>query len=105
MVEPGTCHANAHSDQEIAELAKTPILILFGDNLAADTKLDLPNWKERYDGCATFKKRVDAANGNVRLISTAETGIRGNTHMMMMDRNNLQIADLILAWIKEHTSP
>lgn len=105
MVEPGTCQAEAHSDQEIARLAKTPILILFGDNLAADTKLDLPNWEERYDDCAAFKKRIDAANGNVRLISTAETDMRGNTHMMMMDRNNLQIADLILAWIKEQASP
>lgn len=101
MVEPGTCHAKNFTDQEIAKLAKTPIFILFGDNLAADTKLNLPNWQERYDDCAAFKKRVDAANGDVRLMSTAETGTRGNTHMMMMDKNNLQIADLILSWIGE----
>ncbi len=28
-------------------------------------------------------------------------GIRGNSHMIMQDRNNLQIADLILKWIDE----
>jgi hypothetical protein len=29
-----------------------------------------------------------------------ELGIHGNTHLIMMDRNNLQIADLILDWIE-----
>jgi hypothetical protein len=29
-------------------------------------------------------------------------GIRGNSHMLMQDRNNLQLADLILSWIDGH---
>ena len=29
-------------------------------------------------------------------------GIKGNSHMLMQDRNNLQLADLILAWIDGH---
>ena len=28
-----------------------------------------------------------------------ERGVRGNGHMMMMDKNNLQVADLIQEWI------
>jgi len=28
--------------------------------------------------------------------------IPGNSHMLMQDRNNLQIADLILKWINEN---
>ena len=35
------------------------------------------------------------------MLSPAETGIRGNSHMIMQDKNNLQIADLILKWIDE----
>ena len=31
-----------------------------------------------------------------------EMGIHGNTHMFMLDRNNLQIADLVLDWIDRH---
>jgi hypothetical protein len=34
--------------------------------------------------------------------STATIGIAGNTHMMMMDSNNEQIADIIEGWINEH---
>jgi hypothetical protein len=29
-------------------------------------------------------------------------GIRGNSHMLMQDRNNLDLADLILNWIDAH---
>lgn len=101
MVEPGTCNAQVHTDEEIAILAKTPILILFGDHLSSPTKLPGPTWQARFDDCSAFKERVDAASGDVRLLSTVETGVRGNSHMMMMDRNNLQIADLILAWIDD----
>ena len=32
-----------------------------------------------------------------------ELGIRGNSHMIMQDRNSLQIADLILQWIGRST--
>jgi hypothetical protein len=29
---------------------------------------------------------------------------RGNSHMIMQDKNHLQVADLILAWIDERIS-
>ena len=29
-------------------------------------------------------------------------GIKGNSHMLMQDKNNLQLADLILTWIDQH---
>jgi len=30
-----------------------------------------------------------------------EAGIKGNSHMMMMDRNNLIIADQVIGWLTE----
>ena len=35
------------------------------------------------------------------MLCAADRGIRGNSHMIMQDKNNLQIADLILKWIDE----
>jgi hypothetical protein len=35
------------------------------------------------------------------MLAPADRGIRGNSHMLMLDRNNLQIADLILKWMDE----
>jgi hypothetical protein len=38
------------------------------------------------------------------MISPAEMGTRGNSHIMMQDKNHLQVADLILKWIEERVS-
>jgi len=38
------------------------------------------------------------------MLSPAEIGTRGNSHMIMQDKNNLQVADLILKWIGERVS-
>lgn len=43
---------------------------------------------------------LPAAKGDVRLMTTTKSGVRGKSRMMM-DRNNLKIADLILAWVDE----
>lgn len=101
MVEPGTCNAKVHTDEEIAKLSQTPVLILFGDYLSSPTKLPGLTWQHRFDDCKAFQERVASAKGDVRLVSTVALGVRGNSHMMMMDKNNLQIADTILGWIDE----
>ena len=33
-----------------------------------------------------------------------ERGMLGVTHMMMLDSNNLEIADLMLEWVGEHVA-
>src|SRR5688572_26132923 len=49
----------------------------------------------------TAGMRSTTAAGQVRRASCL--GIRGNSHMIMQDRNNLQIANLILTWMGRHT--
>jgi hypothetical protein len=39
------------------------------------------------------------------MLAPPDRGIRGNSHMIMQDKNNLQIADLILQWIAARVSP
>jgi hypothetical protein len=38
------------------------------------------------------------------MLDPTERGIRGNSHMIMQDKNSLQIADQILSWIDQHVS-
>ena len=47
---------------------------------------------------------LGAAGGQAQMLSPSESGIHGNSHMIMQDKNNLQIADLILKWIDERVS-
>jgi pimeloyl-ACP methyl ester carboxylesterase len=99
-VEPGACRAS-YTDAQIAHLAKIPTLVVFGDNLPVLTGLGGITWQNRLDGCRAYAARIKAAGGQVDIIATAERGIQGNSHMLMQDRNNLQIADLILKWIDD----
>jgi hypothetical protein len=35
------------------------------------------------------------------VVNLPQAGIRGNSHMMMMDKNNLQVADVIQGWLEK----
>jgi hypothetical protein len=48
-----------------------------------------------------YAEAVRAAGGKVDVVNLPETGIKGNSHMLMMDRNNAQVADLIQKWLAD----
>ena len=53
-----------------------------------------------YDHCTSeYLKQAGVANDFVLL---AANGIHGNGHMMMLEKNNLEIARLIADWIGKH---
>ena len=47
---------------------------------------------------------IDAVKGNAKMLYPPDLGIHGNSHMIMQDKNHLQIADRILTWIDERVS-
>lgn len=101
-VEPAGCNSNAYSTEQIAKLAKLPILVVFGDHLDTPQSVG-PNWMPFFKDCELFVARVNAANGNAKMLHPVDLGIHGNSHMIMEDRNNLQIADLIIKWIDQQS--
>jgi pimeloyl-ACP methyl ester carboxylesterase len=102
LVEPGSCPAT-YTENEIKALATVPLLVVFGDHRANPTGIPgLPTWQDRFEMCQALIGRIKSAGGEARMISPAETGVHGNSHMIMQDRNSLQIADLILKWIDAH---
>ena len=104
LVEPGGCPTN-YSDDQIKTLAAIPILVVFGDHRDTATGIGIrPSWQLSFESCQTLLGRLKAAGGQAQMLSPSETGIRGNTHMIMQDKNNLQIADRILKWIDERVS-
>ena len=102
LVEPGRC-PDTYTDEQIKVLATVPILVVFGDHRDTPTGISTrPSWQLSFEGCQALIGRVKAAGGDAQMLSPAETGIRGNSHMIMQDKNHLQIADLILQWISTH---
>jgi hypothetical protein len=86
---------------QISTLAGIPTLIVFGDHLE-----DVPGptkiWPARLKGCQEFVDQMNAAGGDATMMHLPKYGQFGNSHMLMQDKNNLQVADLILKWIDDH---
>ena len=87
--------------EQIGKLAKIPNLIMFGDHLG-DVKGGPANWADSFATCERYVAKIKAAGGDAEMMYLPKMGIRGNSHMLMQDRNNLQLADMVLAWIDKH---
>jgi pimeloyl-ACP methyl ester carboxylesterase len=87
---------------QISTLSKIPTLIVFGDHLSDVQGGGPANWKASYDGCMKFVQQMKQAGGDAEMMYLPEMGIKGNSHMLMQDRNNLDLADLLLNWIDNH---
>lgn len=77
-----------------AHLRNTPSLSVYGDFIARD-----PRWLNGRARNMKFQEAVRAAGGTADLVNLPELGITGNSHMMMMDRNNLRIVEVVQDWL------
>jgi hypothetical protein len=100
-LETGGCPAS-FAPPEVSILAKIPMIILFGDHLADAAPPFAGRWLASIENCRNLVQSINKAGGDATLLHLPEIGIRGNSHFLMFDKNNLQIADLILEWIDRH---
>jgi pimeloyl-ACP methyl ester carboxylesterase len=77
-----------------AALKDIPTVMIFGDYIPQDAR-----WPKIRQNDYEFADRVRAAGGSVDVINLPEIGIKGNSHMLMMDKNNAEIADVIHKWL------
>jgi hypothetical protein len=89
------------SGEQIAKLAKIPTLVMFGDHLG-DVTGGPANWAQSFATCNTFVDQLKKAGGDAEMMHLPAMGIKGNSHMLMQDRNSDQLADLVIAWIDKH---
>ena len=79
---------------QAAALKSIPVLMVFGDYIAQDSR-----WPKMRQGDLDFAQAVRGAGGSVDVVNLPEVGIKGNSHMLMMDKNNGEVADLIQKWL------
>jgi hypothetical protein len=84
-------------------LTKVPIVLYYGDNIPEQpVKEPGPDQWRRFLGVARlWRDAVNRRGGDVTLVHLPETGVRGNTHFLMSDLNNVQIADLLSQFLTE----
>jgi pimeloyl-ACP methyl ester carboxylesterase len=81
------CYVQSDPVRRLPTLAGIPILIIAGE----------ASYHSVYDHC-TSKYLAQAGVPNT-FVHLEEVGIRGNGHMMMLEKNNLEIAAFISRWI------
>ena len=79
---------------EAPKLRNTPVLAIYGDYIEEDAR-----WPTIRGNAVKFYDAVRTAGGSVDLVDLPKAGIKGNSHMMMMDKNNGAIAELIQDWL------
>jgi hypothetical protein len=95
-IEPRSC---AVTDADVpAVFARIPLLTMFGDFFGTD----VADWPGRMAECVNTVNRIKVVRGTAENIHLPDSGIHGNSHMPMMDTNNQQLADIILAWLNRH---
>jgi pimeloyl-ACP methyl ester carboxylesterase len=88
---------------EFLKLTKIPIIIYYGDNIPQfpDPNPGIDGWRARLAMARKWRDAVNAAGGDVTVVHLPETGIKGNTHFPFSDLNNIQIANLMSAWLQQ----
>lgn len=99
----GTLTPEAVPLGDFEKLTRIPIIIYYGDNFPVEPTAERgqDNWRVRL---AMARRWVDAINkhgGDAQLVHLPQIGIRGNTHFLMSDLNNVQIADLVSKFLAE----
>lgn len=89
---------------EFERLTRIPIVIYYGDNIPGEPTANpgQDGWRVRLAMARLWRDAVNRHGGDVTLVHLPEMGIRGNTHFPFSDLNNLQIADLLSAFLKEN---
>ena len=77
----------AEPARQLPHLAGIPIIIVASE----------ASYHAAYDHCtAKYLTQAGVKNEFVRL---PEKGISGNGHMMMIEKNNHQVADMLIEWL------
>ena len=83
---------------DISAFASIPQLYVYGDYMDLDV---VHPWVTSMNAkFSDWKCRLDNANVEYAWWDLPKMGIKGNSHMLTMDNNNDQIADMICKWIR-----
>jgi len=89
------------SPGEQAVLARIPMLLVWGDNQQASA-----TWRSIRSSVDTFVAGAQAQGAAIDVLDLPKSGIGGNSHVLMMDRNQATIAHRVADWLaSRHDSP
>ena len=99
----GTLKAEAVPVADFEKLTRLPIVIYYGDNFPTEptTERGQDNWRVRLAMAKLWVETVNKHGGDAALVHLPEIGIKGGTHFLMSDQNNVEIADQISKFLAD----
>ena len=87
--------------EDFMKLTKIPIVLYYGDNIEKSSELIGPDkWYTELDMAKKFVEAINRHGGDATLIELPKVGLTGNTHFLMGDLNNVELANLMEQWLK-----
>jgi len=93
-IEPGACPA---ADEDLSYLKGLPVLVLWGDNVNKS-----PRWAPRLKACKEFVAAANKAGIKAQNVMLSDLGMPGASHMLMQDKNSIQIGKWLIGWINQN---
>ena len=89
--------------ERFEKLTKLPILVLYGDNIAdkPSNEVGPDKWRSERDMAEKFVAAVNRHGGKAEIVRLPDVGIRGNTHFLMSDLNNREVAEFVQKWLEK----
>jgi len=90
--------------ENFLKLTKIPVVVYFGDNIPTGNKTvenwGFDNWRTRLNLAKNWQKVMQKYGGDCEIIYLPDIGVKGNTHFLMADLNNQEVADVMENWLK-----
>ncbi|MBQ7516411.1 MAG: alpha/beta hydrolase, partial [Schwartzia sp.] len=58
-------------------------------------------WRARLEMARLWAETVNRHGGDATVVHLPDVGVTGNTHFPFSDLNNIEVADLMEAWLQE----
>jgi quercetin dioxygenase-like cupin family protein len=88
---------------EFIKLTKIPIIVYYGDYIPKEETAAYSQnfWRNVLAVARQWAAVVNAHGGDVTVVQLPEAGMKGNTHFIMSDLNNLEIAAHLEKWLNQ----
>ncbi len=87
--------------EDFLKLTRIPIVLYYGDHIRLGSKnVGEDKWGTEMAMAQQFVDTINRHGGDATLVHLPKIGIRSNSHFLMGEENNAQLADLMANWLK-----
>jgi len=88
--------------EDFLKLTRIPIVLYYGDYIKIGSEnVGEDKWGTEYAMAQQFVAAINRHGGDATLVHLPDIGIKGNSHFLMQEKNNREIMELALKWLKE----